>query len=129
MSEELEKGLRQALRPIDPGERFTAGVMARTGAQQSARLDGAQPDGAQSESAGRVHQGIRAPMWRWLSGTALILVVVLWVHTQQVRHMQEGLAARQALMQALQVTAKSLELAQRAVNDSSATNPARTDGV
>ena len=116
MSEELEKGLRQALRPVDPGERFTDGVMARAGAQESARLERPQPD-----SPGHARPWGHTPMWRWLSGaTAAILIVVLVVHTQQVRHTREGLAARQALIQALQVTAKSLEFAKRAVNDSNA---------
>jgi hypothetical protein len=69
-------------------------------------------------------------MWRWLSGAAgAILIVVLVVHTQQVRHTREGLAARQALIQALQVTAKSLEFAKRAVNDSNAPSRAPDSGA
>jgi len=91
-------------------------VMTRVGAQEGARPGRSQPD-----TPGRVRAWAHAPAWRWLSGAAAaILIVVLVVHTQEVRHTREGLAARQAVLQALRVTAKSLELAKRAVNASDA---------
>ncbi|HEY4210257.1 MAG TPA: hypothetical protein VGM84_02145 [Steroidobacteraceae bacterium] len=114
MSDELDKPLREALRPVDPGSTFTDTVMTRIVTDKRSRLDPARPD--DSRPAGR---WIHATPWRWVSGAAVAIVLAaLLVHTQQVRHTREGLAARQALMQALQVTARSLEVAKRAVSDS-----------
>ena len=113
MSEELDERLRQALRPVDPGQEFTDVVMSRVGNPSHAVL-----------------RSVRTPAWRWLSGAAAaILIATLLVHARQVRHTREGLAARQALLQALQVTSKSLELAKQAVNDSSANTNAPDSGV
>ncbi len=123
MSDELDNRLREALRPADPGTQFTDAVMTRIVADGSQRLDHTQPDSQRPSLAAHHARSAppwrRATTWRWLSGAAAAVVLaVLLVHAEQVRHMNEGLAARQALIQALRVTARSLELAKRAVNDS-----------
>jgi hypothetical protein len=128
MSEDVDKRLREALKPVDPGSGFTDAVMTR--------IDSRAQPGARSSSRTAVDRllsvglRVRAPAWRWLSGAAAAIVIAaLLVHTQQTRHTREGLAARQALLEALQVTAKSLQVAKRALNDSNAPASAPDSGV
>jgi hypothetical protein len=104
MSDELEEALRAALRPVDPGETLTHSVMARVRASLAAPV--------------RLRTASRS-MWRWAAGVAAVMLVagLLVVHEHQARRVREGLEARQALMQALRLTAESLELANRAVNE------------
>jgi|SRR5579863_3778209 len=107
MNDELDKSLHAALRSVDPGEAFTDAVMARVGAQ--------------AREHKRVQMPRVTPAWRWLLGAGAATVVILvLVDLQQARQMREGLEARQALIQALRVTGQSLELANRAANDTSA---------
>jgi len=145
MSEELDKRLREAVRPVEPEAGFTDAVMARIGAHDSARGDGVGHDRVWHDGVGSHRVGthrvqpdrllpaglrVRAAAWRWLSGAAAAIVIAgLLVHVQQARHTREGLAARQALMEALQVTAKSLEIAKHALNDSNAPAGAPDPGV
>jgi hypothetical protein len=134
MREDVDKRLREALQPVDPGVGFTDAVMSRIGARDE-RVDDAQP-GEGSAAHAEVDRSRpvgfpgRARVWRWLSGAAAAIVIAgLLVNAQQARHTREGLAARQALMEALQVTAKSLAVAKRALNDSSAPASAPDSGV
>jgi len=100
MSNDLEKELRDALRPVDPDEGFTLRVMARIEEEES-----------------------RSKRWwpplqvRWLpvalAASALVGAVLMDVwHDRQ----QQGLEARQQLIQALRVTGEKLDLAYRGVN-------------
>lgn len=101
MSEELDKDLRNALRPVDPGEHFARGVLARVAS------DGASRRG-------------RVPWrWQWAASVAIVVLGTLGVYQWQVRRAQ-GLEARRQLIEALQVTGEKLDLADRAVNDSAA---------
>jgi hypothetical protein len=101
MSEDLEKPLRSALRPEDPGEQFTRNVMAAIAQQDSSRSRAttARP---------------RATL-RWASAALVISLVVVVITTH---HRQErGLEARRQLLQALQLTGEKLDVAYQAVKD------------
>jgi hypothetical protein len=113
MSGDLEEALRAALRPVDPGERFTRGVLAR--------LPQEPPERAHGRDAPDVWPG-----WSWLPLTASVLLVLgaagLW-HAQRVR---EGEEARLQLLQALRVTGQKLDVAYRAVNAPALPGPSGT---
>jgi len=104
MSNDLDNELRAALRPVDPGERFTQSVLARV-AEESTR----------SPRAPRLH----TTTLRWTSVALSISLVmgILVAHQWQVRRTQRGLEARQQLIQALQLTGEKLDLAYRVIND------------
>jgi len=116
MSEDLEKTLRAALRPLDPGDAFADAVMARVRAERP------------------VPVGLRwwrwAPAWRWASVlAAMSCVALLLVQSLEAHHARQGLEARQALMQALRVTGQSLDLADRAVNEGGGARQGSDPGV
>ena len=104
MSNDLDDDLRAALRPVDPGEKFTQSVLARV-AEESAR----------SPRASRFH----TTTLRWASVALSVSLVmgILFAHQWQVRRTQRGLEARKELIQALQLTGEKLDLAYRVVND------------
>ena len=101
MSNHLDDQLRDALRPVDPGEEFTQHVMLRV-AHDKRRSRWSMPAGLQ-----------------WLSMTLAAAVVLgfLITHDWQVRREQQGLEARKQLLEALRVTGEKLDLAYRVVND------------
>ncbi len=102
MSEELEKRLRSALKPIDPGDAFTQAVIARL-----------EREGAGLSPKRRPHP----PIWRWASGAvAATMLLGLLLHAHQERT-REGIEARQELMQALRLTAGALQWANQTVNE------------
>jgi hypothetical protein len=101
VNDKLEDQLRNALRTVEPGEQFTRDVMARiqSDARRHARLFPA---------------GLR---W-WSAGLATsVLFSVLIVHEWHVRREQQGLDARNQLIEALRVTGEKLDLVYRVVND------------
>jgi len=102
MSNDFDERLRKALRPVDPGERFTESVLARVA----------------NDPAGSTRRVLK-PTLRWLSAglAASILLGVLVAHEWQLRRAQQGLEARQQLLEALRVTSNKLDIAYRAVND------------
>jgi hypothetical protein len=97
MSDDLDDRLRDALRPIDPGDQFAQHVLSRL-ARDSARQR-------------------RPAVFRWAHAAAVagVVVVVLAAHEWQVR--RQGLEARRQLIEALHVTGEKLDLAYRAVNE------------
>jgi hypothetical protein len=101
MSDHLDNQLRDALRPVDPGEEFTQRVMLRV-AHDTRRSRWLMPAGLQ-----------------WLSVTlaAAVVLGLLIAHDWQVRREQQGLEARKQLLEALRVTGEKLDLAYRVVND------------
>jgi hypothetical protein len=105
MSDELEKSLRSALRPVDPGEKFTQGVLARVA---EPRAVGSPPGPYTSR-----------PAFRWTSATlAIVLTVGLFTAHQWREHrIERGLEARRQLLQALEVTGENLDTAYRMIND------------
>lgn len=109
MSDDLEKALRAALQPVDPGEDFSRRVMAR--AAQEGRRRSFQPH----------------PAWWALAASVLLAAVA--VHLYQVHRRAQGLEARAQLLQALQVTGRKLDVVYRALNDPGARASSRPDGV
>jgi hypothetical protein len=102
MNDDLDNQLRDALRPVDPGERFAQGVLARV-------------------SDKRISQ--RGPaVFRWAAALAAIALGTLALHGWQARR-EQGLEARRQLLEALQVTGEKLDLAYRAVNDPARSMP------
>lgn len=106
MSNELNDRLRAALRPADPGESFTQGVLAR--------IAGEPPRVPAS-----VHRAVRMLELRWLSGALLAVVATgfLVAHQWRAQQAQQGQAARRQVLEALRVTSEKLDLAYRVVKD------------
>jgi hypothetical protein len=107
MSNELNDRLRAALRPIDPGESFTQGVLARIAGE---------PPGLRVSA----HRAVRMFELRWLSGALLAVAAAgfLVAHQWQARqHAQQGQEARRQVMEALRVTSEKLDLAYQVVKD------------
>jgi negative regulator of sigma E activity len=106
MSRDLEKDLREALRPVDPGEDFTARVLARLAADPAAATRGS--------AAAPVVRRRRA--WIPLAlAASLIAALVLGVQWRERRELR-GLQARRELIEALRVSSQKLDLAYRLVN-------------
>jgi hypothetical protein len=106
VSRDLEEQLRRALRPVDPGEEFTARVLARV-AQEPApeRLAGV-----------RAAVYTRRRLWLPLGlAASLAAALILRREWHEPRDLQ-GLQARQQLIEALRVTSQKLDLAYRIVN-------------
>ena len=108
MNDELEKSLRVALRPLDPGEKFTQSVLAQ--------LDETPPV---ATSGPRSYIFSSRPAFRWASTTlAIVLTAGLFTaHQWQVHRTRQGLEARRQLFQALQVAGENLDTAYRMVNN------------
>ena len=100
--QDLEQSLRAALRPVDPGAGFAAGVQARIAAGPGPAT---RPVSARATAS-------------WLSfALAASLVVGLFIaHERQAQRTEQGLEARRQLIQALRVTGEKLELVSRTVN-------------
>ena len=110
MNDELEKSLRSALRPIDPGEKFTQAVLAAT----------ARPsDHARASAPVLRRAAFRRAAFRWASAALVILLTAgtFTAHQWQAHRIQRGLEARRQLFQALQVTGENLDMAYRMVNN------------
>lgn len=99
MSNELNDRLRAALRPIDPGERFTRSVLARIASEP-----------VPTAQARRMrNRGLP-----WLAATALATCAALGLIAHQ-HEAQAGLEARRQVMEALRVTSEKLDLAYQVV--------------
>jgi len=97
MSDDLDQELRKALRAVDPGEEFARNVLSR--------IDTTAP---------RNHAPFR---WQWAAALATVAVGSLALYGWQMKR-AEGLEARRQLIEALHVTGEKLDLASRAVKDS-----------
>jgi len=99
---DLERGLRSALRAVDPGEGFAPRVLARIAVEP-----------AQVERPARA-----GAMVSWLAFglAASVVLAVLLAHEWQVRRLEQGREARRQLIEALRVTDEKLDLTYRVVN-------------
>jgi hypothetical protein len=97
--EKLEKELRGALRHVDPGPGFASRVSARIDREQRQRW---------------------LPVrYRWLPAALAASVVLCLIagYGWHWRREQQGLEARQQLIEALRLTGEKLDLAYRGVQD------------
>jgi len=103
MNHDLERRLRAALRPVDPGEDFPAKVLARM-AKEPAHF-------------ARAPRSPAVAGWLAFGLAASAVLGLLLAHQWQVRRTQQGLEARRQLIEALRVTDEKLDLANRVVNE------------
>jgi type VI protein secretion system component VasF len=107
MSFDLEKELRQALRPVEP------------------ETDLAQRVGARIEAARWRRRWAKQFAWAPAALAASLVLAIVSFHQWQLRRERQGLAARAQLIQALRLTGAKLDLAYRDV--SGAARPVRAD--
>jgi hypothetical protein len=100
-SNDLERRLRAALKPVSPGEGFAAGVMARVASEARPALRPRSP---------------AVVSWLAFGLAASVVLAVLLAHEWQVRRIEQGREARRQLIEALRVTDEKLNLAYRVVN-------------
>lgn len=112
MSRDLEKELRRALHPVDPGEDFTARVLARLAAAPRA----AEPVEVADPASRPARQGRARRAWIPLALAASLVVAALLGIQWHERRNLEGVEARRELIEALRVTNQKLDLAYRLVN-------------
>jgi len=121
MSQDIESGMRAALRPVAPSDEFSQKLLAQVVADPPAR----------SKSFRLISQGARPLAW-WLTASlaaSLILAVGIQQHLQEQRLRQSGLEARREVLQALQVTSQKLNLAYEAVKSQSTSLAGEKPGV
>jgi hypothetical protein len=99
MSNDFDDSLREALRPIDPGDTFTQRVLSRV------------------ESKPTPVARMTAQRWLMAATVAAVALGAVFAHEWQVRRTQRGLKARQELIEALRMTGEKLDLAYRVVNE------------
>jgi hypothetical protein len=107
MNDELEKQLRRALRPVDPGEDFADRVMARVQKEPVA------PPRADPRRFRNVVFALAASL----------MIAAVGVHTWQLQRERRGLEARAQLLEALRMTGEKLDVAYRGVNGESPSPP------
>jgi hypothetical protein len=100
MKKDIESRLRDALRPVAPGDEFTRQLIARVAAKPNATA---------------------ARQFWWLSGLAASLLIAVGVqqHVRAQRELASGQEARRQVMQALALTSQKLDLAYEAVKKQS----------
>ena len=105
MNERFDEQMKQALRPVDPGEDFTARVMARVTSNVTSI------------------QRRRSPLiavlpWAPAALAASLLMAIFMTHDQHpVEDPQAGLRAREQLLEALRVTSEKLDIAYQVVHN------------
>jgi hypothetical protein len=119
MSEDLDRELRRALRPVDPGDEFTRAVMARVTATKVTPFP---------SKPVRARFGARLLPWAPAAVAASMLMAIFVTHEQRQRdEVQQGLQARRELLEALRVTSKKLDIAYQVVHNESDANSADAD--
>jgi hypothetical protein len=110
MSIDLEKQLRESLRPAAPDDGFAERISTRLAVRQLRR------------------RRLSAPfLWAPAALAASLVLGFTVVHQWELRREQQGLQARRQLIEALRVTGEKLDLAYRGV--SNAARATRAEGV
>ena len=104
MTDNLDDRLREALRAEDPGEEFVQQVMARL-----------PKSGRMTQQWRRIAASNRTLRWVSVSLAVSLLVAVFGVYRQEERSREQGLKARQELIEALRLTSSKLDQVYRAV--------------
>jgi hypothetical protein len=100
MSIDLERQLRESLRPAAPDEGFAERISARVAVRHLKR------------------RRLSAPfLWAPAALAASLVVGFTVVHQWELRRQQQGLQARRQLIEALRVTGEKLDLAYRGVSE------------
>jgi anti-sigma-K factor RskA len=115
MGENLDEKLRNALRPVDPEGDLAQDVLARIDAQE--RRTRKWPSFVRRERRWRIPVALAASV-------AIAIGIGL-----QWRQQQEGLLAREQLIEALRVTSSKLDLVHRVVQEHSQSDETRENGV
>jgi hypothetical protein len=118
MTDAFERKLRGALKPVDPGEDFAAGVIARLSESDKA---GDLPDSDVSRFTTPTRPTHRL-MGRWLAvamAASIVIAVVVGVRIREEHEREAGRRATEQLREALKVTSEKLNLAYRVVHDQS----------
>jgi hypothetical protein len=118
MNDELEKSLRAALRPVDPGGEFTRSVLARLATERSTRDSAGAAESATTASHRRYYGFRSRAAFRW-AAVACVIVLSAGLFTArqwQAHRTRAGLEARRQLLVALQVTRENLDTAYRMIN-------------
>jgi negative regulator of sigma E activity len=113
MSKDFEDRLRSALRPVDPQEGFEQRLLARI-----------EREPAPERKLPRKFQWLPAAI-----AASAVLAVALGTHQWQARREQQGLEARQQLIEALRMTGEKLDVAYQAVNRESRPTPPDGSGA
>lgn len=113
MSEDFEARLREALRPVDPGEHFAQRVLLRVNNERP------------------VSPRIRMPGRLWLPTVlaASVVLAMLIAYQWHAERERTGLEARRQLMQALQLTGRKLDLAYEVIKRQPAANTDNHSGA
>jgi hypothetical protein len=110
MNDNLDDELRRALRPVDPGDEFTRALMARVSAQKVTEI--------RRPTRSPLHA--RVLPWAPAALAASLLIAIFVTHEHHQRHdVEEGLRARQELLEALRVTSEKLDIAYQVVHNES----------
>jgi hypothetical protein len=114
-SNDLERRLRAALKPVNPREGFSRGVMARIAAEPA--------------RAARLPRAPAVASWLAFGLAASVVLGVIVAHEWQAGRTAQGLEARRQLIEALKVTDEKLDLAYRVVNTQERATPPQHSGA
>ena len=115
MNDKLDQELRDALRPVDPGDDFTRAIMARVASPTATELP--RPSALRRFYARALP---RTLSWAPAALAASLLVAIFVTHeNHQQQDIAAGLRARQELLEALRVTSEKLDIAYQVVHNES----------
>lgn len=115
MHENLDEKLRKALRPIEPEGDLANDVLARIDAHE--QQSGKQPPFVRRERRWQIPVAVAAS------------VAVAFFVGLELKQQQEGLRAREQLIEALQVTSSKLDLVHQIVQEHSQSDGAPENGA
>ena len=116
MDENLDEKLRAALRPVDPEEDFANRVLARINANEQ-------------HSPKKLTRPRLLLRWQIPVALAASVAIVIIVGLERQQQQQEGLRAREQLIEALRVTSSKLDLVHDIVEERSRADEARENGA
>lgn len=118
MDENLDEKLRAALRPVDPDEDFANRVLAR--------IDANEQHSPKKPTLPRLLLRWEIPV---ALAASLAIAIIAGLEWQQQQQQQEGLRAREQLIEALRVTSSKLDLVHNIVEERSRADDARENGA
>lgn len=111
MNDHFDDDLHRALRPVDPGDEFTRAVMARIQQRAVGNLD---------DQRSRRRPVTRILPWAPAALAASLLIVIVMNHGEAPQpSVEDGLRAREQVIEALRMTSEKLDLAYQVVHNQS----------